>query len=153
MSVFKKLKGDFVGQEIIFNWGEFLGKRASYVLKHMGYVDMTAYPRRGNDAPNDYVVFDYSGKDILFFVRGGLVVEIRFLQKHPEKVFNFTMGLSREEVEAIGGKPNKILKASEIGFQTPFEHVLVYSDMRNFDFTLEVLFDASWVSNQINIYP
>ena len=138
---------------IIFNWGEYLGKRVNYILKHMGYGTMTVYPKRGQNANDDYVVFDYTDRDILFFVRNGLIVEIRFLTKHAEKVFNLGMGMTREQIEAIAGRPNKVMKAAEIGFQAPFVHVWAYNDMEHFDFTLEVLFDDRWISNQINIYP
>lgn len=137
----------------VCNWGEFLGKRATYVLKHMGFSNMNLYPRRGNDPVNDYVVLDYNDRDILFFVRNGLIVEMRFLQKYSEKVYNFSTGASRDDIENIGGEPNKVLKAAEIGFQAPFEHVYVYNDMSRFDFTFEILFDKDWVSRQINIYP
>ncbi len=138
---------------IIFNWGEYLGKRVNYVLKYMGYGTMTVYPQRGQNPADDYVVFDYADRDILFFVRNGLVVEIRFLVNYAEKVFNLGMGMTREQVEASVGKPDRTLKASEVGFGKPFAHVFVYSDMERFDFTLEVLFDAQWLASQINIYP
>jgi len=138
---------------IIFNWGEYLGKRVNYVLKYMGYGTATVYPQRGQTPADDYVVFDYADRDILFFVRNGLVVEIRFLVNYPEKVFDLGMGMTRDQIEAAAGKPDRVMKAVEIGFAKPFTHVLVYSDMERFDFTLEVLFDENWLVNQINIYP
>ncbi len=138
---------------IIFNWGEYLGKRSTYLLKHMGITGMTVYPQRGADLANDNVVFDYADRDVLFFIRGNLVVEIRFLQKHDSPIFKFKMGMTREEVEKAAGKPNKIMRAAEIGFQQPFDQVFVYNDLDVFDFTIEVIFDKSWNVIQLNIYP
>jgi len=142
-----------VPQGIIFNWGEYLGKRANYVLKHMGYGTMTLYPQRGQTTSDDYIVFDYADRDVLFFIRNGLVVEIRFLATFSEKVFNLSIGMTREQVEAILGKPDRTARAAEIGFGKPFAHVLIYSNMERFDFTIEVVFDEGWRVNQINIYP
>ncbi len=140
-------------QGIVFNWGEYLGKRVSYVLKYMGYGTVTVYPQRGQNPADDYVVFDYADRDILFFVRNGLVVEIRFLINYSEKVFNLSMGMTREQVEAVAGAPNRIMKAAEVGFGKPFAHVLLYNDMERFDFTFEILFDENWQVSQINLYP
>ena len=132
---------------------DLLGKRSTILLNTIGYKNMTVYPSVGNDPKMNSVVFDYKDQDLLFFIRNNLVVETRFLKNFQEEIYGLKIGMNKSEVIEALGEANKIIPASDIGFNEPFDQVFTYNDFKKFDFVFEAMFDADGISIQFNIYP